>query len=148
MDYTRRMSNAGAPKGNKNALVAANPTERRALCLEYLQHVEMGLSDKSFPGCDIKTIKYYIEHFPEDFPLDEIERARRVRERNWELLGLAGSSGKVKGFNANSWKFNMQNRFGWRESSMVEVKKPQEMDDERLNEVFFGFMGQQEEMEE
>lgn len=31
----------------------------------------------------------------------------------WEKLGIAGALGKVDGFNASSWIFNMKNRHKW-----------------------------------
>ncbi|ADB18104.1 hypothetical protein Psta_3441 [Pirellula staleyi DSM 6068] len=37
-------------------------------------------------------------------------------------MGNEGSNGKIKGFNAISWKFNMQNHFGWKEKREETVK--------------------------
>jgi hypothetical protein len=29
----------------------------------------------------------------------------------WEKIGLEGTMGEIKGFNATSWSFNMKNQF-------------------------------------
>ncbi len=138
------MSTAGAPKGNGNALIASDSNQRRALCLAYISHISNGLSDSCFPECSDDTIRRYIEHFPEDFPIEEIKAAKRLRQAMWEQLGLAGAAGRIKGFSSQAWKFNMQNRFGWKDASQVTVKKTDEITDDKLNEVFWGFMGEEQ----
>lgn len=37
----------------------------------------------------------------------------------WETLGIRAAQGKVRGFNASAWVFNMKNRFGWRDKTEV-----------------------------
>ena len=38
----------------------------------------------------------------------------------WEKIGLAASLGKIVGFNASTWIFNMKNRFGWRDKIEID----------------------------
>lgn len=91
------------------------PEGRKKLCADYIAHVESGLSDECFPDCDPQTLRRYIADYPDDFDTDAIEAANRKRQLFWEKAGRDGTMGGIKGFNALSWKFNMQNRFSWKE---------------------------------
>ncbi|MBO6629889.1 MAG: hypothetical protein JJ939_15845 [Alphaproteobacteria bacterium] len=71
---------------------------------------------------DRKTIRYYAEQYPEDFPPDELEAAARRGLHEWEKIGKEGTTGKLTGFNASSWKFNMQNRAGWRDTKDIDAR--------------------------
>ena len=44
---------------------------------------------------------------------DAVERGESASQFYWEDLGMRGTQGLIKGFNASSWMFNMKNRFGW-----------------------------------
>ena len=101
-----------APHGNQFALRYKTSEERQDLCRRYCGHIEKGYSDESFPDCDIDTLKRYITEHPEDFGAD-VGRSKRLRQLFWERAGVAGTLGQIKGFNAKSWTFNMQNRFRW-----------------------------------
>ena len=35
----------------------------------------------------------------------------------WETLGIRAVQGRIKGFNATAWIFNMKNRFGWKDKT-------------------------------
>lgn len=104
-----------APEDNINAMKYKTPEERQALCAAYAAHVESGLSDECFPECDMDTLHRYEADFPVDFPTDMLQAARRKRQLFWEKAGRDGTMGQIEGFNASSWKFNMSNRFGWKE---------------------------------
>ena len=52
----------------------------------------------------------------EDFG-DAVQRGESASQYYWEELGMRGTLGEIKGFNASSWMFNMKNRFGWTEKS-------------------------------
>lgn len=48
---------------------------------------------------------------------DAVQRGESASQFYWEDLGMRGTLGQIKGFNASSWMFNMKNRFGWAEKS-------------------------------
>ena len=64
-----------------------------------------------------------MKEYPEDFDTDIIERARRERRLFWESMGVKGTAGEIKGFNAKSWDFNMKNRFNWADKRIQEIKE-------------------------
>src|SRR3954471_3004390 len=111
-----------APEGNNFASKFPTPETRKKLCVDYITHVESGLSDECFPECDPQTLRKYMADYPDDFDTDLIERSRRKRQLFWETAGRDGTMGLIKGFNSKSWSFNMQNRFGWREKREDNLK--------------------------
>lgn len=121
------MAKEGAPFGNKNGEIAKTPESKNLLLENYIKHVTDGYSDESFPDCDMKTFRRYCEAYPVEFPADRIEEARRARQLIWEQMGLEGMLGKYMSFNGMIWKFNMQNRFNWREKRDVDVTDKREM---------------------
>ena len=110
----------GTNLGNDNAVKFKTSKDRKRLCAEYILHVRSGLSDECFPPCDPQTLRKYMARFPSDFDIDLMEAARRERIEFWEKVGRDGTIGRIRGFNAKSWQFNMQNRAGWKERSAVE----------------------------
>jgi len=56
----------------------------------------------------------------------EFSEAKKLAfEKNrafWEKIGTAGMVGKIPGFNATVWIFNMKNRHGWRDRIETENK--------------------------
>lgn len=89
------------------------PEKRRAMWAALCKHASEGYSLKSFPLCDEETCWSYSKRFPEDCPYSEFEDAKREGLLFWEKIGVAGATGKLEGFNATSWIFNMKNRAGW-----------------------------------
>jgi hypothetical protein len=108
---------SGAPEGNENALRFKTPEERRQICEDYCTHIRQGFSDESFNQCRPATLGVYRKKYPIEFDAEKIEQARAERYRYWEALGIAGAMGKIPGFNAAAWIFNMKNRFGWRDKT-------------------------------
>lgn len=86
--------------------------QRKKLLEEYIEHCKQGLSDECFPPCHIEVFDILAAQYPDIFDIDAIERARRERQLFWEKLGITGTLGKIRGFNAASWKSGMQERFG------------------------------------
>lgn len=115
-----------APKGNNYAEKFKTPEERKALLDAYVAHAKTGLSDEAFAPCDMDTFKEYCKKYPEDFPTDIVRGAQVARRIFWEQLGVSGTAGKLPGFNAKSWEFNMKNRFKWKDRTDVTT------DDEKL----------------
>lgn len=108
--------------GNTNNTKFKTSESRKKLCQDYIKHIETGLSDECFPECDPQTLKRYIELYPSDFATDLITKAKRMRRLFWEEMGIDGTRGKLKRFNAKSWEFNMKNRFKeWRDKQEVEM---------------------------
>ncbi len=89
------------------------PEKRKEMWQALCDHVSQGYSMKSFPVCDDETCWDYAEKFPDDCPWDELRVAQRKSLLFWERIGTAGATGKLEGFNATSWIFNMKNRAGW-----------------------------------
>lgn len=106
-----------AEPGNDYARKFPTPEARQQLCTDWCEHIASGYSKTSFPLCNIKTIKSYIDQFPEDFPPEKIERAEAENLYWWEKTGMGGMLGKLPGFNAACWIFNMKNRHGWRDKT-------------------------------
>lgn len=107
-------------EGNNLSLKFKTPEERKKLLDNYVFHVTNGYSDESFVPCDMQTFRRYVRDFPSDFDTDRITEARRQRQLFWENVGRDGTTGSIQGFNASSWKFNMANRFDWREKKDVD----------------------------
>ncbi|WP_298986402.1 hypothetical protein [uncultured Roseibium sp.] len=94
---------------------------RRRVCEAFCGHLASGFSIESFPDADRKTIRYYAEQFPEDFPPEKLDEAARRGLLEWEKIGKEGARGDLAKFNASAWSFNMKNRAGWRDRSEVEA---------------------------
>lgn len=86
--------------------------QKGKLLEEYIEHCKQGLSDDCFPPCNIEVFDILAAQNTDIFDIDVIERARRERQLFWEKLGITGTLGKIRGFNAASWRSNMENRFG------------------------------------
>lgn len=89
------------------------PETRREMWKKFCDHISAGYSIKSFPECDYDTAYSYAKRFPEDCPMEDFNEAQRKSLLYWETMGAEGASGKIPGFNATSWIFNMKNRAGW-----------------------------------
>ena len=107
------------------------PEQRQQAFAALCTHIGAGFSLESFPDADRKTIRYYAEQFPEDFPREKLEEAVRRGLLEWEKIGKDGVRGDLAKFNASAWAFNMKNRAGWRDRSEVEawnvLSSPEEM---------------------
>ena len=122
-----------APEGNNYAMKFETPEARKELCRRFCEHVEGGLSKECFPDCDPQTFNRYVKDFPEDFDTALIEQAFRKGQCFWEQTGKEGTLGQIKGFNALSWKFNLQNRFDWRDKRDDKITQKVDAAQELLN---------------
>lgn len=96
---------------------AGRPTKyAKKYCDEVIETGKQGLSVEAFAGkigvCK-QTVYTWQERHPEF--LDACKRAEAARQHFWEQMGIAGTVGKIRGFKPDSWRFNMKNRFGWRD---------------------------------
>ncbi len=108
------------PEGACAAMRWPSADARQKACKEFCDHLAKGHSIESFPAADRKTIRYYAEQFPEDFPPEQLEAAARRGLLLWEQLGLEGVRGDLPKFNASAWNLTMKNRAGWRDRSELE----------------------------
>lgn len=79
------------PEGGGSALKWPTARARRKVCAEFCAHIAAGYSIDSFPDADRRTIRYYAEQFPEDFPPARLEEAARRGLLEWERIGKDGA---------------------------------------------------------
>lgn len=97
--------------GTKNREKYKTDEQKNDLAEKYIKHCREGLSDDCFVECDKRTFVYYVTTYPTLMRLEELISAQLERRRFWERMGTLGASGKLKGFNAKAWEFNMMNRY-------------------------------------
>ena len=66
---------AGAPKGNTNSERYKTSAQRQEVCRLLCMHLRKGLTRSSFGLISRQNLKRYIETYPEDFPIEQIEQA-------------------------------------------------------------------------
>lgn len=110
-----------APKGNNFNLKYKTSEERKGLCERYCAHISSGYSKESFVECDHKTVERYAAEYPDDLPAEKLQAAFSASRLFWEKAGLDGMFGKIEGFSAPTWIFNMKNRHGWRDQKEVQT---------------------------
>ncbi|MCB0832652.1 MAG: hypothetical protein KDC45_04250 [Bacteroidetes bacterium] len=72
------------------------------------------MSDASFGDYPGARIRELAKKHPESFPADVMARIDAEYLKFWEMMGVKMAIGEIKG-NATVWKFNMGNRFGWKD---------------------------------
>jgi len=106
-------------------------------CEMLIAHMKQGLSYECFAAV-VETHKQTLYNWEKQFPEFFDAKKTGVAQCNlfWEKMGIHGAAGKLAGFNASSWIFNMKNRFRWTdrqetvETSKIEISINNE--DERL----------------
>jgi len=107
--------------GSKKPLKYNTPKKRKDVHKKWCEHLASGKPQDLFPECDEETIKKYIREFPEDCPIDDVNRAKRIGKLKIYEIGFAGTVGKLVGFNAKSWQFIMNNMLGWSDKREQEL---------------------------
>jgi len=108
-------------KGNNGG----RPTKyHRDYCEMLKTHMgKEGLSYEAFAGVigvSVETLYAWERSYPK---FSEAKREAFALNRVfWERIGAAGMAGKIPGFNATVWIFNMKNRHGWRDRIETENK--------------------------
>jgi len=103
-----------------------NPIGRPTLykpeyCAMILGHMREGFSVESFAGVigvSRDSIYEWAKVYP-DFS-DTLKAGKDASLLHWERIAMAGMMGKVPGFSASTFIFNMKNRFGWRDQIAIE----------------------------
>ncbi len=70
---------------------------------------KLGISERSF---------YYWQEENEEF-LQAVKEGERRSLLWWEEKGIEGMTGKIQGFNATTWIFNMKNRHKWKDATQL-----------------------------
>ena len=81
-------------------------------CTMLIEHMSSGLSFESF-GANVDVCEDTLYEWAKVYP--EFSEAKKIARiqclKFWERIGIAGMSGKIKGFNAAIWIYNMKCRF-------------------------------------
>lgn len=91
-------------------------------CEMVVSHLSQGYSIESFAGL-IDVHRDSIYEWKSKHPIfsDSIKRGIDKSLLYWEKLGMAGTLGKIKGFNPATYIFTMKNRFGWTDRLATDV---------------------------
>ena len=94
---------------------AGRPTKyKKEYCQQVVDFMAQGYS-KEATAAHINIAKdtfYAWEKKHAEFS-DAIKEGEQKSRLWWEKIGMGGMVGKVPGFNATTWIFNMKNRHGW-----------------------------------
>ena len=93
-------------------------------CAHLIAHMASGLSFESFAAV-IKVNQDTLHEWAKVQP-EFSEAKKEAWSQNmlfWERIGLTGMAGKMPGFNAAIWIFNMKNRFKWRDLHAADEAK-------------------------
>jgi hypothetical protein len=101
-------------------MAGGRPTKyKKEYCEDLIEHMAQGFSFHSFGGkllVSARVLFDWLDRHP------EFQEAKAVGEYAcmyfWEKTGIAGTHGKIKGFQQASFIFNMKARFakyGWRD---------------------------------
>lgn len=127
----------GAPEGNTNREKLRTRGMREVACEALCRHLTLGRSMGSFPMLSLRSIKYYREKYPDDFPEEQIEESVRAGALRWEQrVGDMADQGNIQ-----AAKFAMHNILGWSEGGSnstisvrgaVEIQKQERTREERI----------------
>lgn len=104
-------------KGKQSAPTGRPSKYKPEYCQGIIDHMSKGLSFETYGavvGVDRDTLYEWGKVHPAFS--DAIKAAKEKGQLFWETVGMTGMSGRIKGFNAAVWIFNMKNRFKWRDS--------------------------------
>lgn len=118
-----------AEKGNKYTQKFKTPEARAKAYKSFCDHISSGLSAKSFHDpCVENTILKMLKDYPKESGLDPelLNQAKAKSCEVWEKIGLQAINGKIPGFSAAAWIFNMKNRLGWKDKTEIgfDTEKP------------------------
>ena len=93
----------------------ARPTKYDpVMCQKVVPFMAQGFSQKALAGhleISEDTLYAWIKQYPEFS--ESVKDGSTQSAIWWEKVGMTGMVGKIAGFNATTWIFNMKNRHGW-----------------------------------
>lgn len=103
----------------RRQLIETSVSERQRVFKELLMHLRGGYSLTSFGPLSEHTISLYMERFPGEFCVEDIQDAQREGFTMWEQIGKRQAEGTCMG-NSRTWYYNMSNRYGWSDKQKIE----------------------------
>jgi len=117
---TKNGKRRGRPPGSKNIKTNGGTRYHPGICDQVIAFLKRGYSKEVIAahlGINRKTFGRWEKEHP---ALQEaVAEGLLYSQLWWETLGIKAASGKVKGFNASAWVFNMKNRFGWKDKQEI-----------------------------
>ena len=103
--------------------MAGRPTKyKEEYCQMLIDHMEKGFSFNSFAGIIRVNTDTLAEWRNKHKSFSDAQKlGRALSSLFWEKMGMAGAAGRVPGFNAATWIFNMKNRFGWKDKQELDL---------------------------
>ena len=101
--------------------MAGRPTSYKPeYCEAVEKHMAQGRAFETF-AANIGVHRDSLYEWQKKHPAfsDSIKRGQALSYKYWESIGIAGATGKLKGFNAAVWIFTMKNKFKWRDSHEI-----------------------------
>ena len=99
----------------------ARPTKyKKEMCDKVVPFMAQGYSQKALAGhleISEDTLYAWIKEHPEFS--ESVKDGSTQSAIWWEKVGMTGMVGKIAGFNATTWIFNMKNRHGWTDKTDV-----------------------------
>ena len=91
-------------------------------CQMLIEHMARGLSFEAFGalvGQSATTLYNWVQKYPEFLEAKKV--GKTLEKYFWEEMGVEGTTGRIPWFSSQAWKFNMENRAGWREKKDAKV---------------------------
>lgn len=107
---------------------------KKKYCQLLIDHMKQGLSFESFGGVaevSKQTLYDWMQKHGEF--LDARRKGDTLSLLQWEKMGIAGMTAKIKFFNGHIWALNMKARFRWsdrmeiEQNSRVKVEMPDDV---------------------
>ena len=102
-------------------MTAGRPTKyKKEMCDEVVKFMSQGFSKAETAahlGITRETL-YQWEKEKEEFSY-AVKEGENQSALWWAKAGMAGMTGKIPGFNATVWIFNMKNRHGWKDKTEI-----------------------------
>lgn len=90
---------------------------------EYIQSCQQGMSDRVFLGKKGLHRDYFHHRKSKDIPelSNILEKGHAVREEFYTRIGIAGMTGKLKGFNLGGFVWLTKHMLGWWDQTSTDL---------------------------